>query len=221
MANTQLADKRESGMPGGGAGRKDEVGKSGVYRVSGPQPPGDAPIVAMPAWGQGSRGAQGYADHGESEIFYRQVTPEKCRDIMTKDPFCCVPADTAVQVARLMKRHNVGVIPVVEDRTGKQLVGVVTDRDLALRVVAGGLDPSSVAVKLLMSKPAIHCSPDDDWERALELMSKHRIRRVFVTDNSGRVVGVIAESDVALRLRIPQRTGEVVACVSQPDPARV
>jgi CBS domain-containing protein len=208
-------------MPGGGAGRRDVVGRSGVYRVSGPPPRGDAPIVGMASWGQGSRGAEGYGDHGESELFYRPVTPEKCRDIMTKDPWCCVPADTAAQAARLMKRHDVGVLPVVEDRAGKKLLGVVTDRDMALRVVAGGLDPSAVAVKLVMSKPAITCAPDDGCETAADLMEKHRIRRVFVTDQSGRVVGVIAESDIALRLRNLEVTGEVVACVSQPDPARV
>ncbi len=220
MAKTQPADKRESGMPGGGAGRKDVVGKSGVYRVSGPQPRGDAPIVGMASWGQGSRGAEGYEDHGESELFYRPVRPEKCRDIMTKDPWCCVPGDTAAQVARLMDRHDIGVLPVVEDRVGKKLLGVVTDRDLALRVVARGLD-SSIAAKLVMSKPAITCSPDDGCETAADLMEEHRIRRVFVTDQSGRIVGVIAESDVALRLRNPEKTAEVVACISQPDPARI
>ncbi len=157
----------------------------------------------MPGGGAGRQ--DGYGDHGESELFYRPAAPEKCRDIMTKDPFCCVPEDTAAQAARLMKRHDIGVLPVVEDRAGKKLVGVVTDRDLALRVVAGGLDPSSIAVKLVMSKPAILCSPDDGCEAAPDLMEKHRIRRVFVTDQSGRVVGVIAESDVALRLRSPIR----------------
>ncbi len=205
-------------MPGGGAGRKDVVGRSGVYRVSGPQPHGDAPIVGMASWGQGSRGAAGYEDHGESEFFYRPVTPEKCRDIMTKDPFCCVTTDTTAQAARLMKRHDIGVLPVVGDRAGKKLVGVVTDRDLALRVVARGLDPSSIAVKAVMSKPAVQCSPDEGYETAIALMEKWRIRRVFATDRSGRVVGVIAESDVALRLHHPEKTGEVVAWVSQPDP---
>jgi len=208
-------------MPGGGAGRKDAVGKTGVYRVSGPQPPGDAPIVAMGSWGQGARGAAGYEDHGESELFYRPVTPERCRDIMTKDPFCCLPTDTAAQAARLMKRHDVGILPVVEDRAKKKVLGVVTDRDLALKIVAKGLDPAAIAVKAVMSKPAIRCSPDDAYERAIELMEKHRIRRVLVTDNSERVVGVIAESDVALRLHDLGKTGELVAAVTQPDPARV
>lgn len=221
MGKAEGIQKRESGLPGGGAGRKDVVGKSGVYRVSGPQPPGNAPIVAMASWGQGARGAAGYEDHGESELFFRPVTPEKCRDIMTKDPFCCLETDTAAQAARLMKRHDVGILPVVENRTGKKLLGVVTDRDLTLKVVAKGLDPSEVAVKAVMSKPAIQCSPDEGYEKALELMEVRQIRRVMVTDSSGRVVGVIAESDVALRLHDMQKTGEVVACVTQPEPARV
>jgi len=221
MAKSQAIDQRESGVPGGGAGRKDTVGRSGVYRVSGPPPPGDAPIVGMSSWGQGPRGAAGFEDHGGSEIFLSTVTPEKCRDIMTKDPFCCVPADTTTQAARLMKKHDIGILPVVEDRVNKKLLGVVTDRDFALKVVSRGLDPAAIAVKLVMSTPAICCSPDDDWQTALDLMVKNRIRRVLVADNSGRVVGVIAESDVALRLHDLQKTGEIVAAVTQPDPARI
>lgn len=214
-------DKRECGLPGGGAGRKDEIGKSGVYRVSGPQPAGDAPIVGMASWGQAGRGAAGYRDHGESELFIRPVTPEKCRDIMTKDPVCCLASDTATHVARMMKKHDIGMVPVVANRKEKKALGVVTDRDLALRIVAKGLAPETTAVELAMSHPAIYCSPDDDYERALDLMEKNRIRRVLIVDNAKRIVGVIAESDVALRLRDERKTGEVVFAVAQPDPARV
>lgn len=192
-----------------------------MYRVSGPRPAGNAPIVPMASWGQGTRGAAGYEDHGESEIFYRPVTPEKCRDIMTKDPFCCVSTDTTAQAARLMKRHDIGVLPVVEDRIRKKVLGVVTDRDLALKVVARGLEPAVIAVKSVMSKPVISCSPDDEYEKAIELMEEHRIRRILVTDHSERAVGVIAESDIALRLHDLTKTGELVSAVTQPDPARL
>ncbi len=207
-------------MPGGGAGRKDEIGKTGVYRVSGPHPAGDAPIVGMASWGQGGRGAAGFADHGESELFFRPVTPEKCRDIMTKNPICCLASDTATHVARMMKRHDIGILPVVENRKEKKALGVVTDRDLALRIVAKGLDPETTAVEVAVSHPAICCSPDDDYGKALDLMEKNRVRRVLIVDNAERVVGVIAESDVALRLRDERKTGEVVSAVAQPDPAR-
>lgn len=221
MNRVETIKKNESGLPGGGAGRKDVIGKSGVYRVSGPHPAGDAPIVGMAGWGQGPRGAEGYEDHGESELFFRPVTPEKCHDIMTKDPVCCLATDTALHTARLMKKHDIGIVPIVENRKNKKLLGVVTDRDLALRVVAKGLDPAETAVARAMSKPAIVCSPDDAWTKALDLMEQHRIKRVLITDVSQRVVGVIAGSDVALRLRNEQKTGEVVAAIAQPDPALV
>lgn len=217
MRSASINNKRESGLPGGGAGRKDVIGRSGVYRVSGPQPAGDAPIVPMASWGQGKRGAAGYEDHGESELFFREVTPEKCRDIMTKDPVCCLPTDTAAHAARLMRKHDIGILPVVENRRSKKITGIVTDRDLALRVVAKGYDPAATVIEAVMSKPAIQCSPDDAYEKALDLMEQHRIKRVMITDNSKRVVGVIAESDVALRVHDERKMGEVVAAVTQPS----
>ncbi len=211
-------DKRESGMPGGGAGRADVVGRSGVYRVSGPQPKGDAPIIGMASWGQGARGATGYEDHGESELFFRPVTPEKCRDIMTKNPVCCHATDTATHIAGLMKAHDIGIVPVIEKRAGKRLVGVVTDRDLVVKILAEDIDPATAAVDLALTEPAVTCSPDDGYEKAVDLMEQHRIKRVVVVDDSRQVVGVITESDIALRLRDRRKTGEVVECISQPDP---
>jgi CBS domain-containing protein len=214
-----MKNKRGSGIPGGGAGRKDEIGRTGVYRVSGPHPAGDAPIVGMASWGQSARGAAGYEDHGESELFLLPVKPEKCRDVMTKDPVCCLAADAAAHAGWLMREHDVGSLPVVENRENKKLTGLITDRDLVLNVMAEGLDPSVTAVERAMSKPAIACSPDDGYDQALELMEKHRIKRVAVVDNSGRVVGVISQSDVALRIRDRQKTAEVVESVCQPDAA--
>jgi CBS domain-containing protein len=214
-----MEDKRESGMPGGGAGRKDEIGKSGVYRVSGPHPSGDAPIVGMASWGQGPRGAAGYEDSGESALFLREVTPEQCRDVMTKDPVCCEETDSVAQAARLMKQHDVGMLPVVEGQKNKKLAGVVTDRDLVVRVLAEAVDPATTPVGRVMSKPAVACSPDDGFDRALELMEQHRIRRIALTDKFGRVVGVISGSDVALRIRDRAKTAEVVESVCQPNPA--
>ena len=215
----EAAEKRESGVPGGGAGRKDEIGRTGVYRLSGPHPAGDAPIVGMASWGQGERGATGYGDHGESELFGQPVTPEKCRDIMTKDPVCCLAGDSAVHAAQLMREHDVGILPIIEDQEKKKLTGVVTDRDLVLKLMADGLDPWTTTVEHAMSKPAVACSPDDGYDKALQLMEQHRIKRLTVVDNSGRVVGVISQFDVALRIRDRQKTAEVLESVCQPDAA--
>jgi len=208
--------KRESGLPGGGAGRKDKVGGSGVYRMSGPLPAGDAPIVTPASWGQGDRGAAGYEDHGESEWNVPVVTPEKCRDLMTKDPVCCLPAETASRAAQLMRQHDVGVIPVVTDEAQKKLVGIVTDRDLAIRVVAEGGNPQTVRIEEIMSRDIVSCSPDDDCQQALRLMEEHKVRRIPARDNSGRVVGIISQSDVALRIRDCQKTADIVTAISQP-----
>lgn len=210
----ELQRKRESGWPGGGAGRRDEVGRSGVYPMSGPHPPGDAPLVEQACWGQGERGAAGYEDAGESELMIENVTPEKCRDLMTKDPVCCLDSDSVRKAAQLMLQYDVGMMAVVGDPVRKRLIGVVTDRDLALRVVSEERDPASTKVGEVMSKPVISCSPDDHYQVALDVMERQQIRRVPVLDDSGRIVGIISQSDVALRLRDGKKTGELVKRVS-------
>ncbi len=220
MANRKISErrkKRESGRPGGGAGRKDKVGPSGVYPMSGPPPPGDAPVVWPGAWGQGKRGAAGYEDHGESELSLPRVKPRKCRDLMTKDPVFCQASDTAVVAAKLMKKHNIGSLPVIGNLRGKKLVGIVTDRDLAMNVVAGALHPRKVTVDRIMSRPVVTCSPDDRYQKALDLMERHQVKRIPAVDNSGRVVGMISEADVALRVGDAKKTAEVATSIARPN----
>jgi CBS domain-containing protein len=207
---------RESGRPGGGAGRKDKVGSSGVFPMSGPHPRGDAPVVWPGAWGQGKRGAAGYKDHGDSELTLRRVKPEKCRDIMTKDPVFCQASDTATIAAKLMKRNDIGALPVIGNLRGKKLVGIVTDRDLAMKVVAEARDPHTITVDQIMSRSVVTCSPDDPYEKALDLMERHQVKRIPAVDNSGRVVGMISEADVALRVRDEKKTAEVLMSICQP-----
>ncbi len=216
MPERDKLDKRESGVPGGGAGRRDEVGGSGVYPMSGPHPKGDAPVITPAAWGQGARGAAGYEDHGESELYLPNVTPEKCRDIMTKDPVCCVATDPISTAAQLMRKHDVGALPVVSDQSGKKLVGIVTDRDVALQFVAEKRDPSQCQVEEIMSRPVVTCSPDDSYQTAIDLMERNLVRRIPQIDNSGRVVGIISQADVALRVHDEATTGEVVTEISRP-----
>jgi CBS-domain-containing membrane protein len=81
----------------------------------------------MASSGQGARQEAGFEDHGESELALSIVTPEKCRDIITKDPVCSLAGDTAAHAAQLMKEHDVGMLPVVEDQENKALAGLVTD----------------------------------------------------------------------------------------------
>jgi len=213
---TAKKSKRESGVPGGGAGRKDKVGPSGVYPMSGPHPAGDAPMVWPGSWGQGKRGTAGYEDHGESELIIPHVIPEKCRDIMTKDPVFCQESDTVATAAKLMLKHNIGALPVVGTLAERKLVGIVTDRDLAMKVVAPGRSAEKTAVYDVMSRPVVTCSPDDDYQKALELMEQHQIKRIVAIDRGKHVVGMISEADIALRIPDQKKIEELVRSVVRP-----
>jgi CBS domain-containing protein len=142
---------------------------------------------------------------------------QKCQDIMTKDPFCCMPTDSAQRAAQLMRDRNVGAILICDSEETKRLVGIVTDRDLCLRVVAEGCDPKSTCVGDVMTRQVFTCRPEDDVEKAVELMESRQVRRVPVVDERNRIVGIITQGDIANRLRDPQKVAEVVMEVSKPS----
>ena len=140
---------------------------------------------------------------------------KKCSDVMTKDPTCCLVLDTAQAAAQSMKAGDIGAVLVVDSQETKKLVGIVTDRDLALKVVAGGLDPRQTRVEAVMAREMVMCAPQDDLQRALDAMSKHQLRRIPVVDDEGRLVGIIAQADLATRLKQPEATGKVVERISR------
>ena len=137
-----------------------------------------------------------------------------CSEIMTKNPEYCLPSDPVVKAAQLMKSENVGPIPIVDDKDGKKLAGIVTDRDLAIKVVAEARDPKTTAVKHVMSNDVVTCKENDDVEKALKLMEDHQVRRIPVVDNSDHLLGIIAQADVANRLGSARATGKVVQEIS-------
>jgi len=139
---------------------------------------------------------------------------------MTANPICCTPDDTAARVAKIMKTEDVGSVPVCEGRESRKLVGIVTDRDLAIQVVAAGKDSNSVKVKDVMTREPVTCRADQDLEGALEAMEKYQIRRLPVIDESGHLIGIIAQADVATRSNEPEKTAELVEEVSQPAAMR-
>ena len=136
---------------------------------------------------------------------------------MTANPTCCTPDETVTRIAKLMKTENVGAIPICESRDSKKLIGIVTDRDLAIKVVAAGKDPHSVKASDVMTRNPITCQPGDDLQVALESMERRQIRRLLVADSAGLLVGIIAQADVARRLQQPEKTAEFVAQVSKPS----
>ena len=139
-----------------------------------------------------------------------------CQDVMTPAPVCCVPDDAVVDVARLMRAQDIGAIPVVADRDSQRLIGMVTDRDLAVRVVAEGRDARETVVRDVMSMQPVVCLVSDLYQQALQAMGEHQVRRIPVVDAGGRLVGIIAQADVATRLAQPSTTGAVVEAISEP-----
>ena len=138
-----------------------------------------------------------------------------CERLMTKDPVCCLPGDTVQKAAQLMKVENIGPIPVIVDENNRTLVGILTDRDLALRVVAEGRDPGSTTVKDVMTTGAISCRAGDDLQEALYAMERFQIRRIPVVNSNEEIVGIIAQADIAIRLQSSAHTAEVVEEISK------
>ena len=136
---------------------------------------------------------------------------------MTERLVCCVPGDAVSAAAKKMKDENIGPILVVEDEQGYNLVGIVTDRDLALKVIGEERDAQTTTVGDVMSGDVVTCRADDDLEKALNAMEEHQLRRIPVVDNDGRLVGIISQADVATRVNDPEKTAEVVKEISQPD----
>jgi CBS domain-containing protein len=135
---------------------------------------------------------------------------EGIRDLMTANP-CSVDADKSVAyAAKMMRDEDVGLAPIVE---GDKLIGTVTDRDIAIRVVAEGKDPEQTTVREVASTNLVTIDPQQDLEEALRLMAKHQVRRLPVVEEDGRLVGVVAQADVAKHGDDAQ-TGQVVQEIS-------
>lgn len=117
--------------------------------------------------------------------------------MMTSNPACVTPEDTARDAARLMKERNCGSLPVVETHESLRLVGVVTDRDLAIRALAEGKG-ADTPVSELMSRDPSCCSPDTDVREVERIMAERQVRRVPVVDSAGKCVGIVAQADLAL-----------------------
>jgi CBS domain-containing protein len=134
---------------------------------------------------------------------------------MTKDPTCCLPGDTVDQAAQLMKDEDVGSVPVVADRKTKRLLGIVTDRDLAVKVVAEARQIAGVKVEEVMTRNPVTCYMNDDLQKATDAMEKHQVRRIPVVDDNNQIVGIIAQADIATRAHEPETTAEVVEEISK------
>jgi CBS domain-containing protein len=138
----------------------------------------------------------------------------KLSSIMTGGIETIAPHATLAEAAKKMASQDIGSLPVCAER--RQVVGIITDRDITVRAVARGMDPNSTRVEEVMTRDVLSCSSDADVEQACELMEKRQVRRLLVTGQDDTPVGIVSLGDIALCLRESQ-SGEVLKKVSEPD----
>jgi CBS domain-containing protein len=136
---------------------------------------------------------------------------ESIRELMTKNPRSLESGSSVIEAARLMRDEDVGIVPIVE---GEKLIGTVTDRDIATRVVAEGKSPDSTSVGEIASRELVTIDPQQDLDEALRLMARHQVRRLPVVEEDGKLVGIVAQADIA-RNASDEQTGDLVEDISK------
>src|SRR5262245_5198015 len=121
----------------------------------------------------------------------------QCLEIMKRDIECLDPRASVQSAATRMRDQNIGFLPVCDE--ADQVLGTITDRDLAIRVLADLLSPRT-SVEEVMTREVVACRPEDDVEEAQELMAQHRKSRIMCVDEGGRLAGIISLSDIAERV---------------------
>jgi CBS domain-containing protein len=136
------------------------------------------------------------------------------RDVMTKGAECVRPADSLQQAAQKMRVLDVGPLPVCGDQD--RLVGMITDRDIAVRAVAEACDPRTTAVQDVMTPDVVYCYEDQDVQQAARLMQEHQVRRLVVLNRDKRLVGIVSLGDLAVGTGDEKLAGKTLEEVSLP-----
>ena len=139
----------------------------------------------------------------------------RCSEVMRDNPVCCLPGDPISQVSRVMRRERIGQLPVVNDERTREIVGIVTTRDLAIKVIAESRDPDRTMVSDVMTRAVVVCREDDDLSIAIAAMEEYQIRRIPVIDQGGRIVGASSQSDVVSRIYEPATLAARVEDISR------
>ena len=145
----------------------------------------------------------------------RRAGARHVRDVMTANPACVYAKDTIREVARIMAREDTGVVPVVD---GKKVIGMITDRDIVVRLVAEGKDPAHARVSEAMTKSVRSVREDTPVTDVLNLMSSAEIRRVPVVNSNDEIVGIVSMGDIATNTKQEGKIGEAVEQISQAPP---
>jgi CBS domain-containing protein len=133
------------------------------------------------------------------------------RELMTTNPRSVESGSSVMEAARIMRDEDAGIVPVVE---GEKLIGTVTDRDIAIRVVAEGKSPESTTVGEIASRELVTIDPQQELDEALRLMARHQVRRLPVVEEDGKLVGIVAQADIA-RNASDEQTGDLVEDISK------
>lgn len=141
----------------------------------------------------------------------------RARDAMTPDPRFVTREGTVSEAASIMRDVDVGLVPVVEDADSRRLEGVITDRDIAVRHVAER-HTDDCRVEDHMSKELATVSPDDDSDAVMDRMRRHRVRRIPVVEDGSRLVGIVAQANLAVKLgsERAEEVEETIEAISQP-----
>jgi CBS domain-containing protein len=175
----------------------------------------------------------GYQDYGDDQGGYgggwstqrggSQEETDRIRasQIMTEDPATVTPDTSLPDAAKKMRDLDVGIIPVVESTESSKLQGVITDRDIAIRAVAEGRDAAKTKVSDVMTTEVETCNKNDPIRQVMEVMQREQVRRVPITDREGRLVGIVAQADLAVDLmgerpRSKREVATTLRRVSQP-----
>ncbi len=137
------------------------------------------------------------------------------RDVMTANPQCVSDKDTVLEVARIMRDQDTGVVPVVD---GRKIIGLVTDRDIVVRAIADGKDIDSVRVNEVMTRNVRSVKEDSTIDEVLDLMGNAEIRRVPVVNTSNELVGIVSLGDLASRTNRDNKVGKTVEEISEAPP---
>jgi CBS domain-containing protein len=149
-----------------------------------------------------------------SPLFEKEY-PMKIQDIMSAEPSTVTPDTPITEAARLMKDHNVGMLPVVESQDSPRLIGVVTDRDITIRHVAEG-HLRDCPVREAMTDNVLTCTADDNVEQAMSLMANEQVRRIPIVDERGYLVGVVSQADIVLEAGDDQKAEQTIERISRP-----
>lgn len=139
----------------------------------------------------------------------------KIREIMSREPACCVLNDSAQAVAKMLCDRNIGSLPVVADQQSKRLVGIITDRDLCCSVVARGIDAKATPIEKLITVTPVSCRDGENVEACERLMQQHQVRRIPIVDAENCVIGIVSQADLALKDK-PERVSKTVTAISKP-----